>query len=325
MKKLVLVLSIVGVLVGVLVTVVYFVKVRPWVVGPEETDEVVEERWARVEEWATTPPDCGATDAALLAAAATADEELRLVRTLAGDDDGSTLLDDEDLTHELRTALEQLVSWHERGTELGGPPCEHTREVLGLIHLGDAALSTIDGPSPRLDATLHLARSLRRCGSFIESAVGFALARNAVEWARSNGQRPTESFIRYRPTNDEMFFALAREAVCVYEVVEEGIGELAQNSRIQRGPVFSRVMFNPARELQMVRAHRARLVVASHESGRDPHGMGDLYDFDDVEELPHSLMVRTVALGGSGVHDMANTLEAYDAFLAGEEPPSPRH
>ena len=88
----------------------------------------------------------------------------------------------------------------------------------------------------------------------MDAAVGFALADEAVKWARYHDIELGEVFETYRPTGDELFRVLAREAVCSYAMAKDEIGPLPGADRPS-------LFFDLERELLMLKAYQGELLI----------------------------------------------------------------
>ncbi len=320
MKKLAYALAALLVLLVGTLGVLYLVFVHPWVASPDASPEEIAGRWAQVEAWADPGQDCDQGGAVLRLATRSADRGWWEVETrFEGEGIEVPRLERGELSFELRSAVDGLVGWHRSGEGIGLGTCEPDDDLVAGLNLVRLALATAeDAGSPELAAVLALGQAYRGCGPLIRSMMGFTIASDAVDWARSRGVPPGELFERYRPTADEVFGGLAREAVCSHRMAEQAFEPAALDQGSLGAPSLAAPLVGVDRELGMLQLFYADHLEVADAAGRDPRAMVEIYAWDDLDDLPPSLLVRLTSLSGGVVERLVEHLEEYDAFLAGE-------
>lgn len=306
--------------IGLFLTAVVVVSLwlRPWLVGPPVPIDQVDAIWA--EAVASSAPDPGSGgDPDLLKEAVAALEPARgLLETAWDEPESEGLLDP--LPGEIARSADLLVAWSEQGG-LGADPCvqwllERSPSAVDLLFLGRAAMAAAAGPDdPRWAATLHLGSQLRGRGGALPSAVGLALASEALDRAQERAFPPHALRI-HRPTAAEIYPSLAREAVCTYAEVEAALTgdlDLLEIPEFGRGALASK-----RRELAMLRWWHGERLARAREARSDLAALGGAVAVPNWDDLPRSSALRLTVPGGQSafVERAADTVGRYDAFLA---------
>lgn len=302
---------------AVALAVAYMVWVHPWLAEPDVEPAELAERWARVETWAHRDAGCTQGGEALRRAGEAADAGWSEVRdTVQSGYAPEFALKREELPFELRAAVDGLVDWHRTHDGLGTDACDDA-DLLSQLNLAQLSLATAhSAEDEQVIAVLALGQLLRNCGPLVETMLGLALASEAIQWARARGIAADSTFARYRPTADEIFGGLAREAVCSHQMVEDavrsgGLGPSAANS-----PPGAELLMRPDRELRMLQLYHVERLEAADAAGRDPAALVEAFAWDDDEDLPRSLVLRIMTPSGHVVENLVEHLVEYDAFLA---------
>ncbi len=321
MKKLAYGVAALGVLGVVVLGVVYLVVVHPWVAEPDASPEEIARRWDQVEAWAALDPACQEGGEGLRHAIRAVDEGWWEVEDRMDAGDGARIPRDE-LPFGLRTAVDGLVGWHHAGEGIGVEGCFGDTSLVGQSHLAQLALASADGAgSGEVEAVLALGQWHRRCGGILGTTLGLVFAEDAVIWARARGVTADATFERYRPTADEVFEGLAREALCSAELAEEAFGMAGLGHTSTGAPDLAMPLIDLERELRMLRLFHIERLEAADAAGRDLATMAGIYHWEEQDDLPRSLLVRMAALSPGFLDRMGQYVATYDAFLAGEPTP----
>jgi hypothetical protein len=309
---------------AVALAVAYMVWVHPWLAEPDVEPVELAERWARLEAWAQADTGCAeGGDGLRRAAEATDAGWFEVQDTVEGGYATEFALDRDELPFELRAAVDGLVDWHRTHDGLGREVCDDSTDLLDLLNLTRLTLATADGAEDeQVAAVLALGQLLRNCGPLLDTMVGLSLAEEAVRWASARGIPADATFERYRPTVDEIFGGLAREAVCSHRMVEDalrggGLGPTAPDS-----PPGAELLLRPDRELRMLQLYHVERLEAADAAGRDPAALIEAFAWEEPDDLPRSLVVRIATPSGYVAEALVERLATYDAFLAGA--PLPR-
>jgi hypothetical protein len=214
-----------------------------------------------------------------------------------------------DLPRTMHAAMAKLMRWAERQGGIGAQSGDPGATARGLARVGLFALATAETrEDPLLWAVVHTSRTLRRCGNLIQVLAGFELAHTLIRWARDRSVDADARLWAARPTADELFAALARDAVEVYELSRK-----SYPAGRSRGPWYVTAFVGVERELQWLRYERARLLFEANAQGREPRAIASLHAYDP-EALPPSLLVRGTAVSAeASLRKAARTLEEYEA------------
>ncbi|MCA9719316.1 MAG: hypothetical protein H6713_12475 [Myxococcales bacterium] len=294
--------------------------VYPWIKPPPEDPEVIARRWAHVESLAEVSEASGRPLEELGELPAFSLDGLPLVEQRPPYDELANI---DELPPEVAAAIDALVQWHHRGGGLGPERCPHVGErpfpLLKVFELARVALhvSTTADDAPAL-AVLQLAEHLRDRGPLLDGAVGLALAKESVRWARARGYPPTGALLERRPRAPQVVAMLAREMVCSFELVERELSRELQPGKDAPVPAG---LIGYERERAMVQWYWGeRLHGVSKDTSLETLA-ARLRDDDDLEALPKSVLLRALAVPMAGrVEDAARTIADYDAFVEGRPP-----
>ncbi|MCY0992684.1 hypothetical protein OV203_36430 [Nannocystis sp. ILAH1] len=297
---------------------------RPWLAPPSAPPEQVAGTWSRVEAWAaeTRQPNAPIDElhAALgpLRRAGARDEAWEPTRPPEPAGDPAT-----------QQALAALAEWGQSGglgDELcivdpadlsAGPP--RTVEMFRLARL--AFQYGRDDGDPAFAAALRLGAYLRSRGPLLAGAVGFAIARDALQVAEARNLPAGPAFMAFAPRREEVLPILAREAVCSLRLAEAALRSGASGSQELADPGvvarWSTAWVGPERELAMARWYLGERVAAAAAAGDDLTAVAATQTLpDEPDALPASLLVRSLAANGATVvADMQATLAAWTARL----------
>lgn len=298
---------------------------RPWLAPPAAAPEHVAGTWRRVEAWAAETRQPSAPIDGLHAAL----EPLR--RAGARDEAWEPTRPPEPASDPAaQQALAALAEWGRSGglgddlcivdpADLSaGPP--RTVEMFRLARL--ALRHGRDDGDPAFAAALRLGAYLRGRGPLLAGAVGFAIARDALQVAEARNLPAGPAFMAFAPRREEVLPILAREAVCSLRLAEAALGSGASGSqaRVDPGVVarWSTAWVGPERELAMARWYLGERVAAAAAAGDDLTAVAATQTLpDEPDALPASLLVRSLASNGAAtvVADMQATLAAWAARL----------
>ncbi|WP_434417284.1 hypothetical protein [Nannocystis pusilla] len=261
---------------------------RPWLAPPSAAPEHVAGTWSRVEAWAAETRQANAPIDGLYAAlgplgrAEARDEAWEPTRPPEPASDPAT-----------QQALAALAEWGRSGglgDELcivdpadlsAGPP--RTVEMFRLARL--AFQHGRDDGDPAFAAALRLGAYLRSRGPLLAGAVGFAIARDALQVAEARNLPAGPAFMAFAPRREEVLPILAREAVCSLRLAEAALRSGASGSHEprrsrRRRPLVDRMgrpraragdgALVPRRAGRRGRGRRRR----PHRRGRDPDSPG---------------------------------------------------
>jgi hypothetical protein len=297
--------------------IAYMVWIHPWLAEPDVEPAELAERWARVEAWAQAGEGCAQGGDTLRRAAEAAEAGwFQVSDTVQSGYATEFALEREDLSFELRSAVDGLVDWHRTHDGLGMELCDDA-DLLSLLNLTQLSLATAhSAEDEQVAAVLALGQLLRNCGPLMENLLGFAMADHAVQWAGARGIAADATFARYRPTSDEIFGGLAREAICSHRMVEEAFRTGGLGPSTADSPPGAELLLRPDRELRMLQLFEIERLEAAHDAGRDPEALVEAYAWDETDDLPRSLVLRIVVPSGSVVENLAEHLARYDVFVA---------
>jgi len=300
--------------------VLYMVFVHPWLAMPRDLEQI-EIRWSAVEQWARQTEACeGSTDLLVAAVRSMEAVDPDVVDAMVDGEPWSEGDDRGELPAELEQALSYLMQWHAEG---GGVDPEALEEQAGLLQtyeLGRAAMAAAPHvEDARVDeAVLRFGWIYRECGMMIHGAVGFELARLAVEYTEDRGAAPTQAYRDYRPRPEQVFGIAAREAVFTHELCSTELSKALQGTPALEGvPGFLPPLVDPERELVMLRQFWGDRMHAASADPSDNALLVEQFHYDDPGELPTSLLVRIIGQGTEHLlQRLAEQVEEYDAFLA---------
>ncbi len=322
MKKIAYGFAGLAILGAVAAAIAYMIWVHPWLAEPDVEPAELADRWAQLEAWAQADAGCAEGGLGLKRAAEATDAGWWEIRdTLVDGYAPETALQREALPFGLRAAVDGLVDWHRTHDGLGRDVCDDSTDMLDLLNLSRLALATAhSAEDEQVAAVLALGQLLRNCGPLLDTMVGLSLADEAVRWARARGIPADATFERYRPTADEVFGGLAREAVCSHEMVEDafragGLGPAATDS-----PPGAELLLRPDRELRMLQLFHVERLEAADAAGRTPEAMVEAFAWEEPDDLPRSLVVRIATPSGYVVENLVEHLATYDAFLDAQAP-----
>ncbi|MDC0715994.1 hypothetical protein [Nannocystis bainbridge] len=296
---------------------------RPWLAPPAAAPEHIAGTWTRVETWAAETRQASGPIEPLHAALAP------LKRAGATDEPWDPTRPPEPATDPAaQQALAGLIVWADGGglgDELcivdpadftAGPP--RTVEMFRLARL--ALRHGRDDTDPAFAAALRLGAYLRGRGPLLAGAVGFAIARDALQVAEARNLPAGPAFVAFAPRREEVLPILAREAVCSLRMAEAAFHSGASEAApVEPGVVarWSSAWVGPERELAMARWYLGERVAAAAAAGDDLGAVAATQTLpEQPDALPASLLVRSLAgSGASTVSDMQATLAGYAARL----------
>ena len=291
--------------------VLYYLYVWPWVAPPPESREAIAARWAKVQRWAAFDAACakGVLDPGV--AAEGLEHDALYSRYFARD--GYPRLSRTDLPPSLQEAFEHLATWAENHGGLSAKAHDPGAASRGLLRLAQFALATTTNIEDPLVSTVAVTgRTLRRCGNFIQVVGGFEVARALVQWSRDRAVGGSARLRASQPTRDELFVALARDAIDVEALSKTGYASAPSASS---APWYLVSFVSLERELDWLRYTAAERLIEVDARRRDPVVMLALYK-DDPEALPHSLLVRgTTPYAEGSLRRATETIEQYSTVL----------
>ncbi len=295
-------------------------EIYPWIKPPPEEPEVIERRWAALDQLARASDRSGGPRELLDVIGSL---ELSALGELPITEGGLAYTDPVDratLPTEMSAAVDQLTRWRQRGGGLGAercPPLEpRPLSAIQLMWLARVALHVSRAADdPAALAALELGAQLRERGGLLDGVVGFSIADESLRWAQDRGYPPT-ALREHRPTRAQLVSLVAREIVCSYELAER---ELAREAEAQRGA--SRLQLPTGargiqRELAMVRWYWGERLHGVAPDAPPQALLARLPDIDDYERLPESVLLRALAVPFRGqVESVVEKLARYDEFL----------
>lgn len=306
-----------------------WLKIRPWVAPPPAAPEDIARTWAQVEALASEHGRPSAPIGPLYEAL----DHFQRAKSLPPDDsdpkEPPAVLTDEDGFR----ALAGLIAWSEQSGGLGDELCivdpaqmAAQPRLFEMLKLARLALRTSPaGADPAVAAALRLGAYLRTRGGLVAGAVGFTIAREALEVAKARNVNPTADFIEYAPRRQEILSILARESVCALRLAEAAFAQGETDLGEADGAVdpgwlarWTVGWVGPARELAMARWYLGERVAAAAGAGDDFTAVAATQELpDDPDALPKSLLVRALVVGAApAVRDMDATVTAYEQWLA---------
>ena len=263
----------------------YFSAIRPWILPPDESEASVDARWVQVQTWAEVT------------------------------DGGDGRAYDQMVSQADRPAaplLAALDDWAAAGTI--GEVCD-PRGVPKVIGFTLAVLAS-DEAAASAPKLLRLGQALRTQGNYVDLIVGLGVADSVREWAVENQQPVDEAYVRLRPTSEEVFFALARDAVCSQAQIDAMTSLERPSPDTTWGaerPYGVDFFLNLEREQRWQKKYNTDRIHAAFPERNDLLGLQRAHG-QTPYEWPHSLLVRTNALFIS--HYILEDLQAYDAWIA---------
>ncbi|NCG19457.1 MAG: hypothetical protein GWP91_10650 [Rhodobacterales bacterium] len=274
----------------------YFSAIRPWTLPPDESDASVDARWVQVQAWAKVAE--GGDGAAF-------DQMVALGHERWLDLDAAE-------RPPVAPLLAALDDWTVAGTI--GEVCD-SRGVPKVIGFTLAVLAS-DQAAASAPKLLQLGQALRTRGSYVDLIVGLGVADSVRSWAVEHHQSLDESYERLRPRSEEVFFALARDAVCSQAQID------AMDSLEPPSPDTTWVAERPFGVDFFLSLEREQRWQKKYNTDRVHQAFPARADIHDLQrahgqtpyEWPHSLLVRTNALFIS--HYILEDIQAYDAWMA---------
>ena len=313
--------------------VVGYIVLSPWISLPEDPPEVIDARWAKVIRWSEASPESAGRPGARERLAAATGSLARSEAEVLHNGGPDTPLTDADLDEHARRALDALLTWSAAGGGLGDDPCVHDTSLadpetsaqepslspVALLQLAQVAIrSSSSADDPLLDAALELGCDLRARGPALFGLVGGAIAEEARAVATSRGWSPSAAFHRDPPTDHALFGIIARDYFCQVQMVERLVDNdetLGTGGNGWRSFVQERVGIE--RELEMLRWYLGRQLTATHRVADDPAALIESLAVPEPDELPTSLVVRTMVFDLSGpARTFLEQADAYAQFLA---------
>lgn len=318
-------LGVVATLVAlVLSAAVFGAMLLPWRLPLSPKGAELDQRWHEIEGWAALNTQEGHAEA-LIKANLAVERRQAEIAALARPQLKSPVgrLREQDLPEEARIALRALAEWDAAGTGLGADPCGEALTAVPALTMGQLLLAVAgrDERAPELGRALRLAAALRTSGDLGLVTIGFNLAEEAVNWARTRGLPPTAPFIEHRPRSAEVFVAATRDAVCTYRhavatVDRSGFPSLLAELSPEAAPPWIRPMLDEQRELDALRAfHVARLVPAAAD--KDSFGLLRTHlALAPRDDLPHAALVRGLVKDPRELFERwREVMDGYDAWL----------
>jgi hypothetical protein len=285
----------------------------PWLRGPEEPPKAIEARWAKVETWAQVDVTRDNADPDAL------DNIAVVLRTFEPPRSAGSVpvVDEARLTPEQRSALEQLARWEQNGAPMPDRSCARHESPkvssLQLFRVGQTALYSAAGAEqlPSVKAVLALARRMRQRGALVDLAIGAELAVQAARWSRDRKVPFPKEFSTFRPRVPEIHATLAREAVCIVDLVERGDGTETLGTHPD-APPFGLIRIE--RELAVYKDHHGRLLEQAHDKREDWPEMVRLYE-RAAERKPRSLLLDAAAVHSNVIRSTGEKFDRYATIL----------
>lgn len=293
-----------------------FLLFWPWLMEP--VDPRIETRWKQLVEW-SAPLDAGveagnerlgadpAKARAALAAAVAALGPARVdVESLVHPEGKVAVVERDALPEAARAALDSLRAWDAAGGAVRADPCADTGtgggDAIAMLTLVRTSIAVAHSPSdPDLLAGLRLSRAIRRNGSLLESTVGASLWKTFAETANARRWPATEPLGLLRPRAEELFAAVARDAVCVDRMIpasEEATAARPWRLRLlgARGTeLFLR------REQRLFREWHSARLGSLYAKREDIDAIASALRAPDRDALPASAVLRATMIDGGSI------------------------
>ncbi len=299
MRRFLIAVAVLAVVLTIAVAAWWWIRVHPWRVMPDDVERI-DERWEAIEAWAETDGQCRG-DASLLIEAIEAQEEPE-------------------------RALDLLLQWDALGQGLDPHDLPDLDHAFDPVAFARAAVRSPERRDEAYDAVLRWSWYERECGEILHYMLGMSFAGFAAEETQRRAEPPTEAFRQYRPTGDQLFGALAREAAMAPEWTEGMLAQARRSPVIMTDvPMYIRKLTPLEREQALVRQYLGERV---HAAAADPSSLDHVVaSFAyDPDQLPTSLYTEMwLGLLYGRAQEAADEIRAYDEFLAEVEPSTDLH